>query len=174
MARRLPQHRRTPCVVQLDEGVSSPAREPIEEAPQGGRIRLGRYADHSYHERSTVPPSSRSHRVRETPLHLHVSPSARGAGGWRNRDAPPRCSGRCWPATDGLRPSQSLGGSMTSTSSPRWARQQLNPVLPCRDSAHTAGRSVAHWSGVSLASGASSVPDAVQIARRRGHIGATE
>ena len=31
--------------MQLDEGVSSPAREPIEEAPQGGRIRIPWQAD---------------------------------------------------------------------------------------------------------------------------------
>jgi len=54
------------------------------------------------------------------------------------------------------------------------ARQPLNPALPYRDSAHTAGRSVTHWLGASLVWGASTVFAGVQIPRRRGHTDSTE
>ena len=72
----------------------------------------------------------------------------------------PRCTDRCWPATDGPGPQQSLGESMTLTRWPRPAPQQLNPALPYRDNARTAGRSATHRSRASLASGANVTPEA--------------
>src|SRR5260370_2072429 len=130
------------------------------------RATVGRCADHSCRERSIFPRSSRCHRARETSLHLNASPSVRAGARWRSRDTPPRCTDRCWPVTDGSGPPQSLGESMTLTSWPRLAPQQLNPVLPYRDRARIEGRSAMHWSRASLASGANAAPDAVQISRR--------
>ena len=107
---------------------------------------------------SAVPRSNQCCRVRETPLHRNASPGVRARARWRNRDTPPECPGRCWPATDGPGPPGSPGVSMTSTSWLRWAPQRPNPTLFCRDSARTAGRNATHWSRAWLASGANAPP----------------
>src|SRR5260370_32959868 len=137
------------------------------------RATADRCADHSCRARSIFPRSSRCHRARETSLHLNANPVVRARARWRSRDSLSRCADRCWPATDGPGPPQSLEESMTLTSWPRLAPQQLNPVLPYRYNARTEGRSATHWSRASRASGANAAPDAVQISRRHWRTDAT-
>ena len=88
----------------------------LRQLPQTKAIR---YAGRSCRGHSTVPRSSLCYRARETPLHRNANPGVRAGARWRNRDTPPGCAGRCWPATDGPGPPESLGVSMTSTS---WLR----------------------------------------------------